>query len=89
MYDIDKDSYMHRCIKDGNLSLCDLYIESVKYNSELFLGDGFFQRYYAYFDLEKRSIGIAKNKEENSYKNMYKSYNEFDSDDRAFFKKLK
>lgn len=31
--------------------------------SELFLGDGFFNRYYTYFDLDQKQIGIAKNKE--------------------------
>lgn len=31
--------------------------------SELFLGDGFFNRYYTFFDLEKKKVGIAKNKE--------------------------
>lgn len=31
--------------------------------SELFLGDGFFNRYYTYFNLEKREVGIAKNNE--------------------------
>jgi hypothetical protein len=30
---------------------------------ELFLGDGFFNRYYTYFNLEKTQLGIAKNKE--------------------------
>ena len=31
--------------------------------SELFLGDGFFNRYYTYFNLEYKQVGIAKNKE--------------------------
>jgi hypothetical protein len=31
--------------------------------SELFLGDGFFNRYYTYFNLEDKQVGIAKNKE--------------------------
>lgn len=30
---------------------------------ELFLGDGFFNRYYTYFNIEDKKIGIAKNKE--------------------------
>jgi hypothetical protein len=31
--------------------------------TELFLGDGFFNRYYTYFNLEDKQVGIAKNKE--------------------------
>jgi hypothetical protein len=39
-----------------------MYIESVRGMNQLFLGDGFFNRYYTYFDLENKKIGIAKNK---------------------------
>ncbi len=41
---------------------CDTYIETVKGMSELFLGDGFFNRYYTYFNLDIKQVGIAKNK---------------------------
>jgi hypothetical protein len=29
----------------------------------IFLGDGFFFRFYTYFDLEAQKVGIAKNRE--------------------------
>lgn len=45
----------------------------------MLIGDGFFMRYYTYFDIENREIGIAKNKEELSYKHMYKPYSVLDS----------
>jgi hypothetical protein len=45
---------MQRCIKSADGDLCDTYIESVAQTSLLFLGDGFFNRYYAYFDLANR-----------------------------------
>ena len=51
IYEIDHNTYMQRCIKKPDGDLCDTYIESVKYNYQLFLGDGFFSRYYAYFNL--------------------------------------
>lgn len=30
---------------------------------QLFLGDGFFSRYYTYFDLQTKRVGLAKNKQ--------------------------
>ncbi len=48
---------------DEGIWYCDTYIESVSGMSELFLGDGFFNRYYTYFNLDTKQLGIAKNKE--------------------------
>lgn len=73
-YPIEKEYYIQACDrrpKDQNLNssdssgvwYCDLYVESVSGMKELFLGDGFFNRYYTYFNIEDKKIGIAKNKE--------------------------
>jgi len=43
------------------------------------IGDGFFNRFYAYFDIESKRIGLAKNKEILSYKNMYKPATDLDN----------
>ena len=82
---------MQRCIKgdEDQGDRCDHYIESVKYMSQLFLGDGFFNRYYAYFNLQDRKIGIAKNKETLSHTNMYIEESQMDDEDRAFFEKIR
>ncbi len=85
---IDKDSYVQRCIWEGSDSLCDMYIESADYSSELLIGDGFFNRYYTYFDIEDREVGFAKNKETLSYKHMYKPHSALDKEDIEFFGKL-
>ena len=80
---------MHNIYQSDDGYICDTYIESVTYQSELFLGDGFFNRYYTYFDLEYKEIGVAKNKEVLSYKNTFADPSELDDDDRAFFDQLK
>lgn len=82
---------MQRCIKgdEDQGDRCDLYIESVKYMNQLFLGDGFFNRYYAYFNLQDRKIGIAKNNEALSHTNMYIEESQMDDEDRAFFEKIR
>ena len=61
-FEIGYEAYTQRCVWDGNDSLCDFYIESAHYNNQIFLGDGFLNRYYAFFDLENRKLGFAKNK---------------------------
>ena len=82
---------MQRCIKgdEEQGDRCDLYIESVKYMDQLFLGDGFFNRYYTYFNLQDRKIGIAKNKEVLSHTNMYIDESQMDDEDKAFFEKIR
>jgi len=46
--------------------------------TELFLGDGFFNRFYTYFNLEKKEIGIAKNNENITVERIIK--NDLDAD---------
>lgn len=79
MFEVDHNAYTQRCVWEGKDSLCDFYIESVDHHNQLFIGDGFFNRFYTYFDIDNNQIGIAKNKENLSYKNMYKSESTFDS----------
>ena len=57
--------------------------------STVLIGDGFFNRFYAYFDIESKKIGLAKNKEILSYKKMYKQATDLDNEDKDFFNKLK
>jgi hypothetical protein len=71
-YPVEKDSYISRCISSDDGDLCDLMIESLQFESRILVGDGFFNRYYTYFDVRRRKIGIAKNLERLSYKNTYK-----------------
>jgi hypothetical protein len=89
VYEVDKDAYMESCETDGDVSLCDLMIESVKYESQLFMGDGFASRFYIYFDITNEQVGIAKNRENLSYKNVFRAYSNLDSEDVAFFGALK
>jgi hypothetical protein len=60
----------------------------VKDNPELFLGDGFFNRYYTYFDIGALSVGIARNKEVLSYYNVYRDNSKKDREDKEFYSKL-
>jgi hypothetical protein len=53
------------------------------------MGDGFSSRYYVYFDISNKQIGMAKNKEALSYNNVYQSYSNLDDEDIAFFDALK
>ena len=77
--EVDYNAYTQRCVWEGTDSLCDFYIESVDHHNQLFIGDGFFNRFYTYFDIDSNQIGIAKNKEDLSYKKMYKSESTFDN----------
>lgn len=61
----------------------------MKFEYQLFMGDGFVSRFYVYFDITNREIGIAKNREELSYKNSYKPISILDDEDIAFFAALK
>lgn len=88
-YEVDKEAYLHNVYQSDDGYVCDTYIESVSNQMQLFLGDGFFNRYYTYFDLEYRQIGIAKNKEVLSYENTFADLSDLDSDDIAFFNNLK
>lgn len=47
--------------------------------SQVLIGDGFFNRFYTYFDLVSKEVGFAKNREVLSYKNMYKAKKELDN----------
>ena len=42
---------------------CVTYIESFRSWGQIILGDGFFRKYYGYFDLENRKVGLAPNRE--------------------------
>ena len=89
-FEVNKDAYINKCVQDDDASLCDTFIESMEtHYSKVFIGDGFFNRFYAYFDLQSKEIGLAKNRETLSYKNMYRPYKDFDKDDIAFFNNLK
>jgi hypothetical protein len=48
--------------------------------SEMLLGDGFFTRYYGYFNIKERKIGLAPNKQKLTY-DAIKNNGDFDSDD--------
>jgi hypothetical protein len=61
-YPVAKEYYLDKCHDNGaGVWACGTLIEVVRNREELFLGDAFFLRYYAVFDLEKRRIGLAKN----------------------------
>ena len=77
-FEVDKHAYTQRCVQEVGVALCDFYIESMTGQSQVLIGDGFFNRYYTYFDIQGKEIGLAKNKENLSYKNMFKPANEFD-----------
>jgi hypothetical protein len=51
----------------------------MKGQSSVLIGDGFFNRFYAYFDLDNKQIGLAKNREILSYKHMYKPAKDLDN----------
>ena len=52
-------------MEHNNIQYCVTYIESMEHGeNEIILGDGFFRRYYTFFNLGKREIGIAKNRED-------------------------
>lgn len=61
-YEITKEYYIDKCKKreDGSHK-CGTLLENVKNRPEIFLGDTFFLRYYAVFELNERRIGLAKN----------------------------
>jgi len=88
-FEITKDAYIQRCVQDGDVTLCDSYVEIMVGQSQVIIGDSFFNRYYSYFDLEAKEVGFAKNNENLSYKNMYKPYKDLDKDDIQYFDGLK
>ena len=47
----------------------------------IFLGDGFFNRFYTYFDLENEKVGIAKNRENITLADIIKQNGEYTPDD--------
>ena len=47
----------------------------------LFLGDGFFNRFYTYFNLDNNTVSIAPNKEEITVDKIFKLKSEWDSED--------
>lgn len=45
------------------MQYCVTYIEIMEYARDgIILGAGFFRRYYGYFDIDNRQVGLAKNK---------------------------
>jgi len=81
-FTVDKDAYTQRCVQEGDEALCDFYIESMTGHYQVIIGDGFFNRYYAYFDIQSKQVGLAKNREVLSYKNMFKPMTELDNEDK-------
>lgn len=89
IFEVDREAYIQRCVREGEELLCDLYVESVRNSNQLFLGDGFFNRYYTFFDLQLRQIGIARNQEDLSHAHMFRDRSELDDEDLAFFQGLR
>jgi hypothetical protein len=87
-YKIDMNAYFQRCVRSGNVSYCDTYIESINFGNSVFLGDGFFIQYYTFFDLQNNEIGIAKNKNNLNYQNMYQPYSVLSASDIKFYNSL-
>lgn len=50
-FEVDKNAYIQRCVQEPEGALCDLYVESMTGNHNALIGDGFFNRYYTYFDI--------------------------------------
>ena len=51
-------------MEHNDIQYCVTYIEIMEHGGNgIILGDGFFRRYYTFFDLDKHEIGIAKNRE--------------------------
>ncbi len=88
-YPVEKDAYISKCFASDDGDLCVLMIETLKYESRISIGDGFFNRYYTYFDVGKRKVGIAKNLENLSYKNTFKPVSALSEQDKEFFSTLK
>ena len=61
-YSIDFNSYFQRCVFSNGAYLCDSYIETVAFGSFIFIGDGFLNRYYAFFDLKNMEVSFAQNR---------------------------
>lgn len=75
-YDIEKEFYLQRCTQNPEDSgkgpkYCETYIESVTDEHMLFLGDGFFNRFYTYFDLDQNVVGLALNRENLTMDKIY------------------
>jgi hypothetical protein len=53
---------LDRCTNtDNGVHNCQTMIEIVRNRTDVLLGDLFFLRYYAVFDLAKRQIGLVRN----------------------------
>ena len=64
IYKIAKETYIQYCMEHNNIQYCTTFIEIMgNRGNSIILGDGFFKRYYTFFDLEDREVGIAENKE--------------------------
>ena len=82
------NAYFQRCVQSGSYYFCDSYIESVSFGNMMFIGDGFFNQYYTFFDLQNKEIGIAKNRNKLSYKNTFRPYSTLTQSDIRFFNSL-
>ena len=87
-YTVTKEGYFQRCVPSGVFYFCDTFLESVNFGNIAFLGDGFFNQFYAYFDLTTLHIGLAKNKNTLKYSNTFKPYSALNAADIRFFNSL-
>ena len=87
-YTVTKESYFQRCVQSGVYYFCDSFLESIAFGNTAFLGDGFFNQFYTYFDLVNLEVSIAKNKNQLSYSNTFKPYSSLTASDIRFFNSL-
>lgn len=61
-YSIGREYYLDKCTRiDNGMHSCSTLLEIVRGREYALLGDLFFLKYYAVFDLDKRRIGLARN----------------------------
>jgi hypothetical protein len=87
-YSVGYNGYFQRCVQSGADAFCDSFVEIVNFGNNVFIGDGFFNEYYTYFDLHNNEVGIAKNNNNLSYKNTFQPYSVLTQNDIKFYNSL-